>query len=73
MDNFSQLCSLDTEPSRDCKRLACKRCERPVSACWCPWLPEHKLQIETNILILQHPFEVSLYCTYSSVLLLTSR
>ncbi|KAF5396851.1 DTW domain-containing protein 2 [Paragonimus heterotremus] len=30
---------------------------RPMSVCWCPWLPEHRLQIETNILILQHPFE----------------
>ncbi|KAG5454918.1 DTW domain-containing protein 2 [Clonorchis sinensis] len=55
---FEELCSVETEPSREPKRAMCKNCLRPLSsACWCPWLPQSRLPIQTNILILQHPYE----------------
>ncbi|GFR58078.1 DTW domain-containing protein 2 [Elysia marginata] len=35
------------------------RSRRPLTVCWCPFLPCEPLAIQTNIYILQHPFEES--------------
>lgn len=32
---------------------------RPLTVCWCPFLPHKPLAIETNLYILQHPYEES--------------
>lgn len=41
------------------KRDVCSRCRRPVTVCWCPFLPSEPIQISTTVFILQHPFEES--------------
>ncbi|CAG5114672.1 unnamed protein product [Candidula unifasciata] len=33
--------------------------KRPVSVCWCPFLPHEPVQVRTTVYILQHPFEES--------------
>ncbi|KAL3866650.1 hypothetical protein ACJMK2_043933 [Sinanodonta woodiana] len=35
------------------------RVSRPISVCWCDYLPKKPVDIKTNIYILQHPFEES--------------
>ncbi|ESO94592.1 hypothetical protein LOTGIDRAFT_118026, partial [Lottia gigantea] len=32
-------------------------CRRPIKVCWCPYLPNEPIAIETNLYILQHPYE----------------
>ncbi|XP_059175357.1 tRNA-uridine aminocarboxypropyltransferase 2-like [Physella acuta] len=41
------------------KRPTCDRCKRPTTVCWCPFLPCEPVKVETNLFILQHPFEES--------------
>ena len=38
-------------------RSECLDCERPSRVCWCPHLPNPKLDIVSKVLILQHPNE----------------
>jgi hypothetical protein len=53
--NLSLVC----EPST--KRQTCQRCQRPASLCICYSLPIQPIPVHTNIIILQHPNEVSCY------------
>ncbi|XP_013394746.1 DTW domain-containing protein 2 isoform X2 [Lingula anatina] len=39
------------------KRDLCKKCCRPITVCWCPYLPLEPLNVKTAIHIFQHPFE----------------
>lgn len=52
-DGLEDLCFSDASKKRD----TCLKCQRPVSVCWCAYLPETPLLINTTIFILQHPFE----------------
>jgi len=52
-EGLEDLCLSDTSKKRD----TCVRCQRPVTVCWCAYLPESPLIINTTIYILQHPFE----------------
>ncbi|CAI9720723.1 Hypothetical predicted protein [Octopus vulgaris] len=45
------------EPVINTKRQTCSRCCRPVTVCWCPYLPREPIQLSTTVYILQHPFE----------------
>ncbi|KAF0288782.1 DTW domain-containing protein 2 [Amphibalanus amphitrite] len=38
-------------------REECNKCTRPITACWCPYLPNPPIDVSTNIIILQHPLE----------------
>ncbi|KAK0057979.1 DTW domain-containing protein 2 [Biomphalaria pfeifferi] len=59
-DDFLNLDVFDDDSlSSKSKRATCDRCKRPLSVCWCPYLPRQPLQVQTNIYILQHPFEES--------------
>ncbi|XP_001378412.1 tRNA-uridine aminocarboxypropyltransferase 2 [Monodelphis domestica] len=39
------------------RRPECNRCSRPQKVCLCPFLPAHRLNISTNLYIIQHPAE----------------
>ncbi|CAE1286127.1 DTW domain-containing protein 2 [Acanthosepion pharaonis] len=45
------------EPVISTKRQTCQRCCRPLSVCWCPYLPREPIQLSTSVYVLQHPFE----------------
>ena len=40
---------------------------RPVSVCWCPYLPEERIKVSTNVYILQHPFEVNMLISINAI------
>ncbi|XP_031564527.1 DTW domain-containing protein 2-like, partial [Actinia tenebrosa] len=50
------------------KRPTCKRCKRPTSVCLCSYLPQHLLNIQTTVHILQHPKEESRLLTTVPIL-----
>ena len=33
---------------------------RPVTACWCAYLPRNRVSPKTTVYVLQHPYEVCL-------------
>lgn len=39
------------------KREVCIQCRRPITVCWCSYLPKPRLNISTTVHILQHPHE----------------
>lgn len=48
----------DSDPNRSQeKRTVCYQCQRPISVCWCSYLPTSRLNILTAVHILQHPHE----------------
>lgn len=53
--NFTDIECFETRT----KRQTCQNCKRPLSACWCSFLPKESLKVKTRIFILQHPFEES--------------
>ncbi|XP_077989340.1 tRNA-uridine aminocarboxypropyltransferase 2-like [Glandiceps talaboti] len=40
------------------RRATCERCSRPDSVCLCPFLPTERVDVSTNVYIVQHPHEV---------------
>jgi len=52
-DGLEDLCYSTATKKRD----TCVRCYRPVSVCWCAYLPECPLTVNTTVYILQHPYE----------------
>ncbi|KAG8181652.1 hypothetical protein JTE90_017010 [Oedothorax gibbosus] len=52
---FQELSCIPADPPK--KREQCHRCRRPLTVCWCPFLPSEPLQINSTIVILQHPGE----------------
>ncbi|RUS74371.1 hypothetical protein EGW08_017870 [Elysia chlorotica] len=59
LDAVELFASLDVFDDLMCKRSLCPKCKRPLTVCWCPYLPREPLSIRTNLYILQHPFEES--------------
>jgi len=63
---FNNLCLessddeyLNTSTHQTKRRISCKNCKRPETACICDSLPETKYTLKTTkIVMLQHPFEV---------------
>ena len=53
------------EPRLDCpvviteeeQREDCGACLRPVTVCWCPYLPRPRVSVRTRLVVLQHPAE----------------
>ena len=43
---------------REGGREDCGACLRPLTVCWCPYLPNPRLQVHTKLLVLQHPGEL---------------
>ncbi|KAG1687439.1 Folylpolyglutamate synthase, mitochondrial [Nymphon striatum] len=54
--SFEDLCSIIPDPPQ--MRDKCSSCHRPTTVCWCPFLPDQKIQIKSTLLVLQHPGEV---------------
>ncbi|GIY96676.1 tRNA-uridine aminocarboxypropyltransferase 2 [Caerostris extrusa] len=52
---FQELSGIPADPP--VKREQCYRCRRPLTVCWCPFLPREPLQVKCSIVILQHPGE----------------
>ncbi|GFS28635.1 DTW domain-containing protein 2 [Trichonephila inaurata madagascariensis] len=52
---FQELSCIPADPPT--KRELCTRCRRPLTVCWCPFLPREPLQVKSSIIILQHPGE----------------
>ncbi|XP_060068908.1 tRNA-uridine aminocarboxypropyltransferase 2-like [Ylistrum balloti] len=50
---------VEDEKAEQERRSMCSRCSRPITVCWCPYLPKERLDVKTNIYILQHPYETS--------------
>ncbi|XP_064608497.1 tRNA-uridine aminocarboxypropyltransferase 2-like [Liolophura sinensis] len=56
-DFLSELANVEATPRA--KRPFCKRCSRPLTVCWCPYLPHEPIDVTTTVWILQHPLEES--------------
>lgn len=54
---FAELSMLPSEPCT--KRETCMRCRRPIQVCICSCFPKCPIQIQTQIIILQHKNEES--------------
>lgn len=52
---LKELSSIPADPPT--KREQCLRCRRPMTVCWCPFLPREPIHIKSTIVILQHPGE----------------
>ena len=39
------------------QREDCGACLRPVTVCWCPYLPQPRVSVRTKLVVLQHPAE----------------
>lgn len=57
LDALGLFADLNIFDETQSKRPLCTNCKRPVTVCWCSYLPHEPLAIKTNIYILQHPFE----------------
>lgn len=55
-DAFTDLSLITVDPPG--MRSICTLCERPQTVCWCPFLPEKRLNIKSSLYILQHPSEI---------------
>ncbi|KAK2163439.1 hypothetical protein LSH36_79g03034 [Paralvinella palmiformis] len=54
------LCGFgDIAPDPPDKRPTCSRCRRPLTVCWCAYLPRNPISVRTKVTILQHPYEAS--------------
>ena len=40
---------------------------RPLSVCWCPFLPETPISINTQVIVLQHRYEVRTFFCATTV------
>ena len=54
---FSDLCLDDDDDRVDSRRSQCQECERPSRVCWCPYLPQPRLEVRSRVIVLQHPKE----------------
>ncbi|RWS17223.1 DTW domain-containing protein 2-like protein [Dinothrombium tinctorium] len=52
---IEQLANIPVDPPS--KRQLCDKCSRPISVCWCSFLPIAPLNIKSKLIILQHPSE----------------
>ncbi|RWS27571.1 DTW domain-containing protein 2-like protein [Leptotrombidium deliense] len=52
---IEELSNIPVDPPS--KRELCNNCSRPVSVCWCAYLPVTPLNIKSKLIILQHPSE----------------
>lgn len=55
-DTFRSFAAFPSDPPT--KRDLCKNCRRPLSVCWCHYLPQEPLDVRCTTVILQHPNEV---------------
>lgn len=60
-NDLTEFCNypIEDEVVESERRSMCSRCGRPITVCWCPYLPKERLDVKTNIYILQHPYETS--------------
>ncbi|KAL5004161.1 hypothetical protein ScPMuIL_017617 [Solemya velum] len=58
LDTIFEYANGETEERLE-RRPVCDRCRRPITVCWCPFLPTEPLDVKTEVYILQHPFEES--------------
>ncbi|XP_053405326.1 tRNA-uridine aminocarboxypropyltransferase 2-like [Mercenaria mercenaria] len=56
LNELYYFANAEKEPMKD-RRKECQRCGRPETVCWCPFLPDERIKISTDVFILQHPFE----------------
>merc|ERR1712227_797267 len=52
MSDFS-----DISPEPPVMRSVCSSCRRPAPVCWCPYLVQPPLTVNSIVIILQHPYE----------------
>ncbi|KAL4227530.1 DTW domain-containing protein 2 [Mactra antiquata] len=57
LDGMYELANDETIEDMWNRRKECERCRRPLTVCWCPFLPLKRVKIKTNVYVLQHPFE----------------
>ncbi|XP_052792276.1 tRNA-uridine aminocarboxypropyltransferase 2-like [Mya arenaria] len=56
MNELYLFATENKEPPKQSRKV-CNRCSRPLTVCWCPYLAAERIQISTDVFILQHPFE----------------
>lgn len=54
-DVWNDLINIPADPP--IMRQLCHNCGRPSNVCWCPALPQQKLNPRSKIILLQHPAE----------------
>ncbi|XP_073843210.1 DTW domain containing 2 [Musca autumnalis] len=54
-DSWQDLLGITADPPQ--RRTKCESCKRPIVVCWCSSLPNPPLDIDSAIVILQHPAE----------------
>lgn len=54
-DTFRSFAAFPADPPT--KRDLCKNCRRPLSVCWCNFLPQEPLEVQCTTIIFQHPNE----------------
>ncbi|XP_005185931.2 tRNA-uridine aminocarboxypropyltransferase 2 [Musca domestica] len=54
-DSWQDLLNITADPPE--RRTKCESCKRPKVVCWCSSLPNPPLDIDSTIVILQHPAE----------------